>query len=192
MRVGIDFDGVCHDVGWLKAQGLKEEYGVEVEPAACRRDIIVDERGLLTDEEYSELQSIIYDEPEWAERMKPLPGAEEYCRALADNHYVTVITSRPPDSAALAEEWIRRELALDVPVTGVGFDTTKEAACRSEALDVYVDDDREKLVPLQDVVPHRFFFRHGYNEHEDPGSVAESVWNWEAFMSEVRRIDEEL
>lgn len=176
MKIGLDFDGVISDCGKLKSDGAKKLYGVDIPPAKFKKEIVVGEKH-LTMEQYRELQKIIYGTCEIGFLMEPVDGVLHHLpRLIEDGHTVLVVTSRGEVELEIAREWsIRQGLQLDF--VGVGYGNSKANAVNG--LDLYVDDDLDKLEPLVSVVPHRFLFSWGYNAHVDVGTVAKRVASWE-------------
>ncbi len=175
MKIGLDFDGVISDRGKLKSDGAKKLYGVDIPPAKFKKEIVVGEKH-LTAEQYRELQKVIYGTREIGFLMEPVDGALNYLpRLIADGHTVLIITSRGKVELEIAKEWsIRQGLQLDF--VGVGYGNSKAEA--ATGLDLYVDDDLDKLEPLVNVVPHRFLFSWGYNTHIDVGTTARRIASW--------------
>lgn len=175
MRIGLDFDGVISDCGQLKSMGAARLYGVTIPPEKFKKEIVLGEKW-LTPEQYRELQSNIYGTPELGLLMDPVPGMIEYLPLLiSDGHQVTIITSRANTELSIARTWsVRQGLALTF--IGVGYGNSKAEAARG--LDVFVDDDLDKLVPLVPVVPHRFLFEWGYNQHVLVGQTARRIKSW--------------
>ena len=88
--------------------------------------------------------------------------------------------------AQIAHEWLMLH-KLMLPITSTGFGNSKAEACKG--LDVYVDDDLDKLEPLVGIVPHRFLFTWEYNTHTsfDP-AIAVRVNSWEQFYTEIKKV----
>ena len=175
MKIGLDFDGVISNCGKLKSDGAKNLYGVDIPSAKFKKEIVVGE-GLLTAEQYRELQKVIYGTREMGFLMEPVDGALDYLPCLlANGHTILVITSRGEVQLEIAKEWcIRQGLQLDF--VGVGYGNSKAGA--AAGLDLYVDDDLDKLEPLVSVVPHLLLFSWGYNIHIKVDSVAKRVASW--------------
>lgn len=186
MRIGLDFDGVISDCGRLKSEGAKLLYGIEIPPERFKREFVVGE--ILTSDEYTRLQNYIYDDREIGLKiMLPVDGAIEYIGKLRkEGHELLVVSSRGVGKKLDAvREWMELK-GLYLNIVGVGGGS-KADACRG--LDVYIDDDLDKLEPLVDVVPNRYLFSWGYNEHiEVPEGVAKRVSSWKDFYEEVERL----
>lgn len=56
-------------------------------------------------------------------------------------------------------------------------------------LDLYVDDDFDKLEPLVGVVPHLFLFSWGYNAHEEVGTIAKRVASREGLYYAIKHLE---
>ena len=185
MKIGLDFDGVISDCGKLKSDGAKKLYGVDIPPAKFKKEIVVGEKH-LTMEQYRELQKIVYETREIGFLMEPVDGVLHFLpRLVADGHTVLIVTSRDEVGMEIAKEWSTRQ-GLSLNFVGVGYGNSKAGA--ANGLDVYVDDDFNKLEPLVDVVPHRFLFSWGYNAHEEVGDVAKRLTSWEELYRTIRTL----
>lgn len=183
MKIGLDFDGVISDCGKLKSDGAKKLYGVDIPPAKFKKEIVVGEKH-LTAEQYRELQQIIYGTREIGFLMELVDGALHYLpRLVIDGHTVLIVTSRGEVGLGIAKEWSARQ-GLQLNFVGVGYGNSKADA--AAGLDLYVDDDLDKLEPLVGVVPHRFLFSWGYNAHVDVGTTAKRVASWEELYSTIQ------
>lgn len=183
MKIGLDFDGVISDCGKLKSDGAKRLYGVNIPPAKFKKEIVVGERH-LTMGQYRELQKIIYGTRKMGFLMEPVDGVLDILpRLVAAGHTVLVVTSRGAVELEIAKEWSLRQ-GLRLNFVGVGYGNSKAGA--ANGLDLYVDDDLDKLEPLVGVVPHRFLFSWGYNAHIEVGSVARRIASWEELYRTIQ------
>ena len=183
MRIGLDFDGVISDCGQLKSDGAKLLYGVEIPPEKFKKELVVD-TGILTSEQYRHLQKQVYGTREIGLTMLPVDGVLRFLPKLQREGYdLMVVTSRGESESEIAREWMRLK-GLEVLLVGVGGGISKADACKG--LDVYIDDDLDKLEPLVDSVPYRYLFSWGYNQHiQVPKSVAKRIESWQHFYEEV-------
>lgn len=151
MRIGLDFDGVISDCGKLKSDTAKKLHGLDIPPEKFKKEIVIGE-GYLTADQYRYLQEIIYETREVGFLMEPVAGVLQYIpELLALGHALLVVTSRGEAALKVAKEWsLRQGIALEF--VGAGHDASKVAACTG--LDVYIDDDLDKLGPLVGIVPH--------------------------------------
>ncbi len=181
MRIGLDFDGVISDCGQLKSDAAKILYGVEIPPERFKTELVV---GILTQEQYRHLQRQIYGTRKLGLLMKPVDGVLDYLPKLQqDGHELRCITSRYEEEADIAREWLLAQ-HLTLPLTAVGGRTKKAKAC--QGLDVYADDDLDKLEPLVGIVSRLFLFSWGYNQHiEVPSSIAQRVDSWQNFYQKI-------
>ena len=187
MRIGLDFDGVIADCGQLKSYGAKLLYGVEISPEKFKKELIVG-TGILTLEQYLNLQKKIYGTREIGLTMLPVHGALELVPKLQQEGYdLIVVTSRGELESEIAREWMKSK-SLDLHLVGVGGGVSKVDACKD--LDVYIDDDLDKLQSLVDSVPHRYLFSWGYNQHiQVPQEVAKRIKSWQHFYYEVSNLN---
>jgi len=178
MEIGLDFDGVISDCGQLKSEGARRMYGVDIPPGKFKKEIVVGEE-LLTLKQYRELQEEIYGRRKIGMKMAMVPGARYYINALQqEGHRVRVVTSRGEVESEIARDWIGLR-GLDLPLIGVGGES-KADACKG--LDVYMDDDLDKLEQVKGVVKNLFLFDWEYNLHmEVPKNLAARVNSWAHF-----------
>lgn len=181
MKIGLDFDGVISDCGRLKCEGAKKLYGIDIPPERFKTELVVG-NGILTLEQYRYLQKQIYENRDMALAMLPVDGVAEFVPRLQQEGYdLMVVTSRNEAGCEIAKEWIRKQ-NLMLKLVGVGGEG-KAGDCRG--LDVYVDDDWDKLEPLLVVVPHLYLFSWGYNQLI---SIDDSlrVHSWEELYEKIR------
>lgn len=187
MKIGLDFDGVLSDCGQLKSDGAKLLYGVEIPPEKFKKELVVD-TGILTLEQYRNLQKKVYENRENGLTMLPVKGVLEFVPKLQQEGYdLIVVTSREEIGSEIAREWMRLK-GLELYLVGIGGGVSKTEACKG--LDVYIDDDLDKLEPLVDSVPNRYLFSWGYNKHiQIPQSVAKRIESWRQFYEEVSSLN---
>ncbi|MBI2109478.1 MAG: hypothetical protein HYT93_04945 [Parcubacteria group bacterium] len=176
MNIGLDFDGVISDCAKLKSEGAKRLYGVDIPPEKFKKEIVLGEK-YLTEEQYLELQQTIYETREVGFLMEPVAGVLHFLpRLIAGGHTIRIITSRDGEKLNIAKEWSSRQ-GLELDFIGVGGGTSKAPA--AAGLDLFVDDDLDKLEPLVGVVPHLFLFSWGYNTHLAEKNIARRIHSWE-------------
>ncbi len=183
MKIGLDFDGVITDCAELKSLCAKELFGVSVPSSQFKKEYVVG-NGILTLHQYLTMQKKIYGTQEYGLKMKLLPGVQEYLsKILHDGHDIQVITSRGIAETAIAQEFLDRNI-MSLPLIGVGGES-KAYACYG--LDVYIDDDIDKLEDLMAIIPFRYLMNHGYNSDillEE--SVGKRVSGWVDFYREIQ------
>lgn len=177
MNIGLDFDGVIANTHPLKAIVAKERFGVNIPPENFARKNIVG-KGILTLEQYiqvgQEVMGGIYLMPEVADALF-------YINLLAgEKHSLKVITSRTESMLDVANKWLYDHGLACIPIVGVGYNIQKTKACKG--LDLYIDDDLEKLLPLVGSVPHLLFFSWPWNisEKEPSGIIRVTSW-WDIY-----------
>lgn len=183
MKIGFDFDGVIADCGKLKSDGAKKLYGIDIPPEKFKKELVLRDKHLTT-EQYRQFQKTIYETREIGFLMEPVEDALIYIpRLIADGHTISIVTSRDGAALDIAQEWsVRQGLQLDF--VGVGYGNSKAEA--AAGLDVYADDDLDKLRQLISVVPNLFLFSWGYNAHLDAGTTAKRVASWEELYRAIQ------
>ncbi len=180
LRIGLDFDGVLSNCAQLKHDAAMELYGVDIDARYFKRELVVGS-GILTAEQYNHLQRIICTDPAWGLRMMAIPEAIAHAQQLAaDGHDLQIISSRGPAGVRVAKAWLERA-GLQIEMTGTSNTSKRTAAT---GLDIYVDDDLDKLVDI-DVVPERYLMSQPYNEHEVLPDGIERVTNWSDFYRRI-------
>ncbi len=180
MRIGSDFDGVIANTHMLKVWLAKEKMGIDVLPAEFRREKVVG-RGLMTLEQYRTIGQGAMG------GLYPIPEVEQatfYLHALAGHGYsIKLVTSRTGQMLEVAEMWLW-EHCLNFPIAGTGYGLPKNKEC--EGLDVYVDDDLEKLIPLIGTVKHLLFFSWPWNLYEIEPKEITRVGSWWEIYNYIR------
>jgi hypothetical protein len=138
------------------------------------REVVVG-KGILTDEQYTRVVRSVY---QGAYSIPAVPDALAYVPwLLRDGHSLRVVTNRSEAHQNLrcACEWLR-DHSLNLPIIGVVYGNSKASACRG--LDVFVDDDPNKLAELDGIVKHRLLLRWPHTKHQSapPGVVELHSW----------------
>jgi uncharacterized HAD superfamily protein len=172
LNIGLDFDGVYANSHILKPIVANKRFGVDIPAENFRRKLVV-ESGLLTLEQY------ILVGREAMVGLHPIPlvdGATMYVKTLlAEKHSIRFITSRTEEFLEAAKK-ILCENGISLPIQGIGYGLSKTDACQS--LDLYVDDDLEKLLPLSGKVEHLLFFSWPWNLYEKEPKEIQRVSSW--------------
>ena len=185
MEIGLDFDGVITDCGQLKSEGAKKLYGIDIPAGRFKKELIVG-GNILTLKEYRNLQKIVYETKEVGLSMKPVNGVLQYLPKLIEaGHRVIIITSRDCMGLQVAEEW-SLERGLELEFIGVGYGNNKVAA--ATGLDVYVDDDFDKLEQLVGIVSYLYLFSWEYNQHIKNIDPVIRIASWEKLFAHIQLI----
>ncbi len=182
MEIGLDFDGVITDCGQLKSDGAKKLYNVYISPGRFKKELVLG-NNILTAQEYHRLQEIVYGTREVGLLMEPVAGVLQYLpRIIRNGHSVRIITSRGDAGVEIAREWsLKRNLVLNF--IGVGHKDNKVEA--ATGLDIYMDDDFDKLKSLIGIVPRLFLFSWEYNKHIKNIDPVIRVESWKEFFDSI-------
>ncbi|MDQ5949480.1 MAG: hypothetical protein QG589_606 [Patescibacteria group bacterium] len=170
MKIGFDFDGVWADTHVLKPIVAKKLFGVDIVGPFSRENVV---GKYLTLEQYDETKHQVYygNYP-----IEPIKDAPFYTTLLEqDEHELKVITSRSGSLLPVVHAMFA-EHGLLIEAVGVGYKVSKIEACRG--LDVFIDDDLDKLVPLIGMVPHLLLFSQPENRHEREPEAVTRVDSW--------------
>jgi len=181
LNLGFDFDGVLANSHPLKAVVAKEKFGVDIPPELFRRERVI-AQGLLTREQYFDVG---IEAMGGKHEIPPVEKAIPYMKSLMEIHSVRIVTSRTGGMLDVASSWLYGHGITDVNIQGTGYGLSKTSAC--EGLDLYVDDDLEKLLPLIGIVPHLLFFSWPWNMHEKDSQVIRVV-SWREILEYIERI----
>lgn len=185
LTIGIDFDGVIADTTALKQKLAKEMFGVELDANVCKERFVV-EQGLMTREQYRSLMARVCGEPEVGLRMDALEGGVDLLRKLQnDGHALRIITARADADLEVAKRW-SSERGLDIEFISVGYGGSKTEP--ATGLDLYIDDDLSKLLPLQGIVPNLLMFNWPYNAHEEAPSSIRRVSSWSEISAAIETL----
>lgn len=187
MVIGLDFDGVITNCGKLKSLAAKKLYGIHIDPDDFKKEVLVG-CGHMTIAQYRHLQNVVYCQPEFGLLMEEVDGSLGFIiRLMDDGHAIKVITSRSETALVIATDWCRL-VGLELDLTGVGYGNSKAEACASFGVQMFVDDDLDKLEELQSVVPRLFLFSWGYNRHSELSPEIKRISAWHELYNVVREI----
>lgn len=180
MNIGLDFDGVIANSHPLKVIIAKKRFGVNILPEHFRRELVI-ERGLLTREQY---RAVGVEAMDGSHLLPPVHESLMYLPVLLrEKHSIRIITSRTEKMLDIAKNWLAEEKII-LPIQGTGYGLSKITACKG--LDLYVDDDLEKLLSLIDKVKHLLFFSWPWNAHEKEPKGIERVSSWWEIYNYIR------
>lgn len=93
MKIGLDFDGVIADCGRLKSETALKLFGVKIPPADYNKEAILS-AWLLSADQYTAMQKLIYETREFGLRAMPVAEVFIYVQRLLTEHHVHIVTSR--------------------------------------------------------------------------------------------------
>ena len=184
MIIGLDFDGVIAKSNKLKREIARRRHGIDIRATYFSRAYVVRQQGLLTDEQYDAILNDVYTNPEHIKKIEFIDGALEHIKNLIEEE-IRIVTSRRAENDIAGR--ILEQQGLNLGIRYVGPGATKIEACKG--CFVFVDDDLEKLIPLREVVPHRFLLTHEYNLSDKPRDFGvERANGWLHLYREIREI----
>jgi len=186
MKVGLDFDDVVVRSHLLKSVLAENLFGIKIHPKNFQKKQILD-TGILTQKQYEE---IIRETFSGKYPLVSVRASVKYIFLLQENgHSVRIITRRSHADNTLppALEWFKA-YNLNIHVEGVGYGLSKTEACTG--LDLFVDDDIHKLIPLVGVVRNLFHFVWPFDEHERLVDGVIRVNRWDILYAEICKISQ--
>lgn len=179
MKIAFDFDGVVADSQTLKPLVAKDMFRVNLPLEDCTNERVI-RHGLSLDD-YLIVKEAIYH---GQYTINPVENAIFYLRTLVEQGYdPRIVTSRKEQTLDLAIGWFRSH-SIDLPIKGVGYKGSKVEACKG--IDLYVDDDLEKLIPLIGEVPHLLLFSWPFNQDDPIPNGIGRVRSWWEIYNYVR------
>jgi len=181
MVIGTDFHGVIFEK--QVAQAIKRMYGLEI-PESYYAKEIEDAKEALTEEQYRKMRLAFHGNP-IGSMMKPIKDVAAYFPFLQADHQVHVVSSRDNVGLYIAR-WCCEKYGLEFDITGVGRSVVdKSEAISTLNLDVYVDDELKKLVPLIGIVENLFWLTQ--TSGHCPDEITR-VTNWQELDYAIRSI----
>jgi len=186
-KIGLDLHGVILDDGRLKSEIAKHLFAKRIAPGDFTSRRVVQERGLLTSEQYQELQQVIYGNNFIGARMPLIKGAAYYLSRLAKLGELKVITSNYGNSLKLGIDLLDRHGLLPlVQVHATSLGQSKSDIVKHLKLDFYLDDDPHKLIDLIGLVPSLYLFTYQHNSSFDCSGFAVRVNSLAMFYKIIR------
>ncbi|MDD4989966.1 MAG: hypothetical protein PHW31_01505 [Candidatus Pacebacteria bacterium] len=203
IAVATDFDGVLADNEKARILFAKKEFGVTLIPPV-KREIVVERDHKLTNKQYRTLQQETGGKWEWAKLMEPIPGALSIIAKLYRAKCVLfVVTSRTDEVMSgktesrypllsIANKWLKQKGILHYfrEVKGAGYQKSKELVIKHlyPRPVVYLDDDVDKLVPLEGIVEFLFLLSMLHNLEQELPFFIQRVDSWEDFYERICEI----
>jgi len=181
--IGVDFDGVLADTTALKQEQALQLFGVKLLAHECKEQIVV-KKNLMSREQYRAVMERVCAHPEIGLRMQMIEGGVEYLRKLIQTtETIRVITARSGQELEVARIWCMNN-GLNLDFVSVGYGGSKVTA--ADGLDVYIDDDVSKLLPLVGLVPRLYLFHQSYNADIDLPLEIKRVFSWGAIEQDLQ------
>jgi len=90
----------------------------------------------------------------------------------------------------IAQEWLTQNQLDFLHITGVGYGNSKAFACTG--VDIFVDDDSEKLEELVTTVPYRFLFgeqeHNQTSDHDIINPTKNIAHTWKEFLEKIQNL----
>lgn len=182
-KIGLDFDGVIADTANIKYETAKIMYGVDIPLRKFKEPVVISE-GILSHEQYRKLMNTVCGTMEVGMKMDEMDGAIDCLRRFfKGGHRMSVITSREDNEIDVARAWLKKR-GIEIPFisSGYGGDKTKY----TQGMDVYIDDDVNKLMPLVGQVEHLFLYTREYNIDVEIKDPIIRVGSWQEFEQRLR------
>lgn len=185
LNLGIDFDGVITDPTQLKIDWIKENCGIILKPEQTIKQVAMP---IIGKDTYKKMIAQTYG-GDWAMRNRVRSDAVDGLEYLmAAGHKVFIITSRNDVEFEMALRLIERD---KVPFTNL-HNTSEEPkvdTCRKWEIDIFLDDSKSKLVPLQEIPNITLVFFNCFQEKKEHGF--KEVADWFEFLVLVERLAQE-
>ena len=188
--IGLDLHGVILDDGKLKERVAEIMFAKKISAEEFTANFVVRERGLLTSQEYRELQNAIYGVHYIGNCMPLVKGVKKYLPLLAKLGKLVAVTSNYGASLELSKELLfnRYNLGRYLEIHSVPPGFKKSHIVANMHLDFYLDDDPYKLEDLIGLVANLYLFTYKHNSHFDCSSFAVRVDSISSFYHLIRGI----
>jgi len=182
LKIGLDFDGVITNAGKLKSLGALVLFNKKIPVKKFDKKLII--KNILTRKQHLFLQKSIYEDRKIGMLMEPADNEtiKIIIKLILQGHELKIITSRDK-GLPIVQEWLL-EKGLKIPLLSAGVNKSKMNLAKE--LDVYIDDDLHKLIPLKNIVPNLFLFSWPYNENEDEKGMAQRIYSWKEFYQKIQ------
>ncbi len=186
--IGLDLNGVILNNGRLKERLSQIRFKKRISAGEFTFKVVVQERGLLTGEEYRELQKLIYDNDFIGRRMPLVPGIKKYLPRLYSLGKLIIVTSNYGASLKLGLELLNHYRLTgyfdEIRHTLPGLN--KSDLIKNLDLDFYLDDDPHKLEDLIGLVPRLFLLDYQHNHEVDCSAFAIRVDSISSFYHLIK------
>jgi hypothetical protein len=206
LNIGMDFHGTVVDIQELKQQLWERYFDEWIPKFLLRRRLFPSNR--LSLENYDRLMNVAMVRFSLFKQAPPMPDAiPTIKRWEQENHKLSIITSSGAGAFITAGKWCAQHgifTSSNSMMYSVDRYHSKHQLARSLNLDVYIDNDLNKLIdinkedPTLDLLvdpfkpaitlpekPLPFLLTDEHNQHEDVSSFITRVDDWKEFASIV-------
>lgn len=182
LKIGLDFDGLIAAPDSLKAYYIQGLYGITVPYLEFKKEKIIED-GLVTVEEYHRIRDIVVS-TNVGILADSIPDALIYIlKLIREGHLLKVVTSRKKEGEEIVRRWLGIR-GIDIEVVGVGSSDKSEAV---KGLDVFFDNEVEKIKMLIGVVKNLYLFSNSFNRTgEDDDEMFKVLRSWKDFYEEIQ------
>jgi hypothetical protein len=146
MKVAFDFDGIFVKSEKLKSKAIEELFGYKISPENINKNDIVNIRKILSEEEYTLMQKVIYETNYGRYNCELMENSLYYVHEIISlGHYGEIITARGDKGVDIAKK-ILNDNNYNLPVTGT---TQKNKSDYCKDFDYYIDDQLKELVKIR-------------------------------------------
>lgn len=160
MKFGIDYDGVIADTNRVKAQWIKKNLGLRVQPWKTDRTQCVPIIGLNN---YERMSQEVYGE-KLSLKAPLVPGVRKALSHLHQKGKIFIVTSRTPERVGYAQKCLKKH-NLDKFINGF-YSFTEEGSKGTIALrynlDFLIDDDLRHLQNSTNKKLLKIWFKNGW------------------------------
>jgi len=190
MIIGLDFDGVVMDTQRLKVFAAMSMYGLSIPGSHLESSYIkANPTSLISLEEYHALQEEIYVRNTFKTEVRFVDQAERAINTLLSNgHVLHIITSRDERAGLEQVKTLLSTVGLDIPAHGIGYNNSIRDKCQELGLNVFVDDDLEKLISLMGAVPHLYLFNTASTQLTNLPPGIQVVSFWSELLSKIEKL----
>lgn len=186
-RIGLDLHGVILNDGALKSMVAAEMFQISVAPGDFTSKILVQEKKLLTGDQYAELQRCVNRNDFIGRRMPLVSGVKKYLPQLAQLGQLVVVTGSYGDGLRVNKEILeRKKLLRYLEIHSTGPAGQKHALIAKLDLDYYLDDDCYKLQTMIGLKTKLYLMHWNHNSCDDCRSYAIRVASFFRFFQLIR------
>lgn len=200
LRIGIDFDDVLVDCNTALQDFHNTHYGTTHTKDDVTSHNLETLWGCTREEMYARLGHFL--DSEHHNEIGPLDGAVEAIQQLSLHHELYIITARRPEAEEVTKKLLQHfqtgtfgswteifsALHFTGTSTGTNLKITKAEVCKSESIDVFIDDHIDNVRNVSSVGIPSLLMNQPWNKNEPLPVGAKRVHSWSDILKEINQI----
>jgi uncharacterized HAD superfamily protein len=187
MNIALDIDGILANADFAFRTMMRRLFKRPF-PKHKVKSFHYEDSFELSNSEINEFYKMFHDEKLWL-GMKPLKGAVESVRRLADNNRIVIVTARPHYIKEATVKWLQKNKINYQEIYFTLADKHLLQENYNEKIDIFLEDHPVYIERIAAAGIKVIMFEYPWNQHLDNQENICRVKNWQEAMKAISKLD---